>query len=247
MSSATVKLADIVKKQYSFKLKSYMGVFTTMIVLHGLAILFSLNGVGSMGTGMGSLSVNINYYSATIVVMFTMIWGFISAILISTKAYRYDDFSFVTNRLSSHLANGLFLLTMSVVGGLTAILSSFLLRVIVYLYHGSGFILADGIAQAPIEWVIGFIATTFNVLFLCVIGYFLGMIGQFHKSLKVVLPVAIIGLLFVNGGDGGAITQVVQFYFFESSFLLYSMKILLSISIVYVITVMSTKNMEVIR
>ena len=53
---------------------------------------------------------------------FTMIWAFIVGALITSKAYRYDDFSFVTSRLSAHLANIGYMVIVSSLGGLTAFL-----------------------------------------------------------------------------------------------------------------------------
>ena len=103
MSLSRTSLMEVVKRQYLFKLKSFIQVFMTLVVLQLLAMLFSFNGVGMMGSSNGSVEMDIQYYSADIVVVFTMLWAFITAILITTKAYRNDDFAFVTNRLSSNL------------------------------------------------------------------------------------------------------------------------------------------------
>ena len=133
MSLSRASLMEVVKKQYLFKLKSFIQVFMTLVVLQLLAMLFSFNGVGMMGSSNASVEMDIQYYSADIVVVFTMLWAFITAILITTKAYRNDDFAFVTNRLSSNLSNMLFLLTASILGGILAILSSYLMKVMMYL------------------------------------------------------------------------------------------------------------------
>lgn len=55
-----------------------------------------------------------------------------TGILITTKAVRYDDFTFVSNRLSSNLANILFLLTASAIGGAAAVTAGFLLKIIAF-------------------------------------------------------------------------------------------------------------------
>lgn len=132
MSLSKANLMDVVKRQYVFKLKSYIQVFMTLVVLQLLAILFSFNGAGMMGSSNASVEVDIQFYSADIVVVFTMLWAFITAILITTKAYRNDDFAFVTNRLSSNLSNMIFLLTASILGATLAILSSYLMKVMMY-------------------------------------------------------------------------------------------------------------------
>ena len=100
-----------VKKQYFFKLKANIDAFSSLVWIQLLAHLFSLGGVASMGMGGTNLSVDVKYYSADLVIGFTMLWAFVTAITITTKPYRNHDFTFVTNRLSSSLSNILFLLT----------------------------------------------------------------------------------------------------------------------------------------
>ena len=123
MSLKTINLAETVKKQFVFKLKANIDVFSSLVWIQLLAILFSLNGVASMGMGGTNLSVDVKYYSADLVIIFTMLWSFVTAITITTKPYRNHDFTFVSNRLSSSLSNILFLLTASFIGSITATLS----------------------------------------------------------------------------------------------------------------------------
>lgn len=135
MSFTQTSLVDVVRKQYAFKLKAYLLAFGTLVGLQLLAIFFSFGGVANMGTGSDDLEMNVTLYSADIVIVFTMLWAFITGILLTTKAYRYDDFAFVTNRVSSHLANALFLVTASIVGGMCAILCRFPLKVYIYYFE----------------------------------------------------------------------------------------------------------------
>src|SRR6185437_4463337 len=116
MSLVEVNLSKVVKRQFSFKLRAYVGVFASLIAMQILGIFFSFLGASSSYFGGSSVSVSYTYYSADIVVGATMLWGFISAILITTKANRYDDFAFVTNRLSSNLSNMIFLIVASIIG-----------------------------------------------------------------------------------------------------------------------------------
>lgn len=132
MSLTEVSLASVVIKQYKYKLKAYLGVFSSLVVLQILGVIFSFSGSGSMGTGAYGINVNISYYSADIVIFFTIIWGFISALLMTTRAYRDDDFVLITNRVSSNLSSIAFMLIASIAGGITAMLSGFLLKVLMY-------------------------------------------------------------------------------------------------------------------
>src|SRR6476660_9775510 len=131
MSLTKVNLAETVKKQYKFKLKANIDVFSSLVWIQLLAILFSLGGVASMGGGSVDLNFNVKYYSADLVVVFTMLWSFVTAITITTKPYRNHDFTFVSNRLSSSLSNILFLLTVSFIGSITATLAGNLVKLLV--------------------------------------------------------------------------------------------------------------------
>ena len=131
MSLKTINLAETVKKQFVFKLKANIDVFSSLVGIQLLAILFSLGGVGSMGMGGTNLSVDVKYYSADLVIVFTMLWSFVTAITITTKPYRNHDFTFVSNRLSSSLSNILFLLTASFIGSITAVLAGNLVKLLV--------------------------------------------------------------------------------------------------------------------
>ena len=66
MSLKTIDLAETVKKQFVFKLKANIDVFSSLVWIQLLAILFSLNGVASMGVGGTNLSVDVKYYSETV-------------------------------------------------------------------------------------------------------------------------------------------------------------------------------------
>ena len=138
MSLKTINLAETVKKQFVFKLKANIDVFSSLVGIQLLAILFSLGGVASMGMGGANLSVDVKYYSADLVIVFTMLWSFVTAITITTKPYRNHDFTFVSNRLSSSLSNILFLLTASFIGSITALLSGNLVKLLVSILFKQG-------------------------------------------------------------------------------------------------------------
>ena len=104
MSLTKVSLWEVVKKQLRFKLKSYRGMFTSLMILQIIGILFSLAGEGGGGgSSSNGFSYDMTYYSSNIMFALIMIWAFISAIIITTRAYRFDDYAFVANRLTSHV------------------------------------------------------------------------------------------------------------------------------------------------
>ena len=91
-----------------------------------------------MGMGGANLSVDVKYYSADLVIVFTMLWSFVTAITITTKPFRNHDFTFVSNRLSSSLSNILFLLTTSFIGSITALFSGNLVKLLVSVLFKQG-------------------------------------------------------------------------------------------------------------
>ncbi|MGO4886674.1 hypothetical protein ACJ2A9_02865 [Anaerobacillus sp. MEB173] len=247
MSLTKISLAEIVKKQYVYKLRAYHGVFTTLVVLQIIAILFSFNGVSSMGTSTEGIQINVHYYSADIVIIFTILWSFISAMLLTTQAYRDDDFAFVTNRVSSNLANISFLFTASIIGGLTAMLSTFLLKVLLYYLAEVQFIKDSITIASPNEFIIGFFVTVVYVFFFSAIGYLIGTLVQLHGIFAFVLPVVFFGMLFFDNSSGIAILIEWGYKFFakESLILLFLMKALISIVLLFLSSIILANRLGV--
>jgi hypothetical protein len=247
MSLTKVRMLDVVKKQYFYKLKAYIQVFMTLVILQLLAIFFSFNGTGMMGVGNGTIEIEVRYYSADIVVAFTMLWGFITAILITTKAYRNDDFAFVTNRVSSNLSNALFLLTASIIGGITAILSTYLMKVIMYFFVGDIFVKSTNAMVAPNELLVGILATIFYVFLFCALGYFVGTLVQISKIFIILLPALFFGSLFLaeTRGNAGIVQNVFEFIFMESSVPLFIVKIMIATGLLFFSAVILSNRMEV--
>lgn len=244
MSLSRISLQQIVKKQVSYKLRAYIQVFLSLVFIQALGILFSFNGVGMMGTSSNTFEIDVHFYSADIVVVFTMLWAFITAILITTQAYRNDDFALITNRLTSNLSNMLFLLTASLVGGLTALLSSHVIRILMYFMgHTEYFITPTGAS----EWIIGFIATILYVLLCSAIGYFFGTLVQLHKIFAVLLPIAFLGILILGAGtmNETIIHKVFEFIFEESSLALFMVKIGVLVALLFSGSALMSNRMEV--
>ena len=123
MYLADVKLRGVVKKQFLYKLKAHLSIFSSLFIIQVVGMLLSMNGSNSMGMSSNGYSLNISYYTGDIIIIFTMLWSFISAIIITTKAYQDDDFVFVSNRFSSNVNQYVFLIFASIIGGITSMLS----------------------------------------------------------------------------------------------------------------------------
>ena len=246
MSLKTINLAETVKKQFVFKLKANIDVFSSLVWIQLLAILFSLNGVASMGMGGTNLSVDVKYYSADLVIIFTMLWSFVTAITITTKPYRNHDFTFVSNRLSSSLSNILFLLTASFIGSITATLAGNLVKLLVsILFKQELFHFYTG----SLEFVLGIGVTIIYVFFLSSMGYLIGTLVQVSKGFIILIPVLFLGTIFLAASmhTEPLLIQIFQFYVFESSLLFFILKTLLTTVLFFVAAISLLNRMEVRR
>jgi hypothetical protein len=246
MSLKTINLAETVKKQFVFKLKANIDVFSSLVGIQLLAILFSLNGVGSMGMGGTNLSVDVKYYSSDLVIVFTMLWSFITAITITTKPYRNHDFTFVSNRLSSSLSNILFLLTASFIGSITALLSGSLVELLVSILFKQGLFHFNTGSQ---EFALGLGVSIIYVFFLSSIGYLIGTLVQVSKGFIILIPVLFLGSIFLAASmhKEPLLIQIFQFYVLESSLLLFILKTLLTTVLFFIAAISLLNRMEVRR
>jgi hypothetical protein len=232
MSLTSANMNVVVKRQYLFKLKANIDAFSSLIGIQVIALLFSLGGMGMSGSSSSYFTLTVRSYSADVVMAFTMIWGLVTAITITTRSYRNFDFTFVTNRLTSNLSNVLFLVTASLLGGVTSILSGYLVRVAGYFFLGHTLYSSE---MAVGELIIGVIAASLYILTASSIGYLFGTLAQVSKAFIIVIPALLIGFLFLDISFNPMPIQqeIYQFYFIESSFILFLIKILLTTAILF--------------
>lgn len=244
MSLARPNLMEMVKKQYVYKLSAYLDLYNRLVFLQILGILLSLSGVGGGGGG-GNSEVNVNFYfySADIVVGFSILWSFITAIIITTKPIQNGDFLFVTNRISSNLSNLFYLLTSCLIGAITAMLSSYLLKAIIYYFMGRHYVDIKGPMNAPTELLLGIFTTTLYLILFCSFGYFAGILARLRKGFIVVLLAVLIGTLF--WGKGSIIAIIFEFFFMESSLLLFLTKVVVTVVLLFACSIVLSNRMEV--
>ncbi len=241
-----VKLWDIVKKQTQYKLNAYLSVFSSLLFIQVVGILFSTNGSGNTSMGFNGGSINISFLTGDLIIIFTIIWALISAIIITTKASRNDDFIFISNRLSSNLSNILFLIIASIVGGVTSILSGILLKVILLFVLHDDYTLGTLISFQ--ELLLGMFVSFLYITLFAAIGYFVGMVTQISKWFGVLIPALLIGNSIVSanqGKDEFLVSEVVKFFAQESSLLLFLTKVSFTSSILFFFSVILSNKMEV--
>ena len=213
-----------------------------------IASLFTLGGVGTTSTSWDTTQITIHYYSSDLIIVFTLIWAFIMGITITQKAYRYSDFAFVSNRFTSNLSNLLFLLTASVVGGISAILVGNVLKVILFFYFGSENSMGGTLLTPPMELILGMFVTSLYILLLSSLGYFFGMLVQLHKGFFVFLLGLFLGIIIFgirSVEQTNIIGSMFMFFYKETSFLLFMVKTLLTAAILFSCTILISNRMEV--
>ncbi|MCM3568583.1 hypothetical protein [Neobacillus mesonae] len=247
MSLTKVSLPEMVKQQYAYKLKAYIQVFMSLVMIQVIAVLFSLGGTGMMGSGGGLIDLELHYYSADVVVAFTILWGFITAVLITTKAYRNDDFLFVTNRITSNFSNMLFLLTASIIGGVTAVLSTFLVKIMISLLKKDLYISGPADLASITDMLSGIFASILYIFLFCALGYLVGTLVQLNRLFAFVLPVVFIGGVFLDGmrGEGAIIQGLYRFFFTEPSIALFSIKVICTLALLFTGAFVLSNRMEV--
>lgn len=247
MYSADISTAEVVKKQISYKWRAYISVFTSLVVIQLLAVLFSLNGTGMSSSGGMNYNIQVDYYNADMIMIFTIFWGFMTALLLTTKAYREDDFAFVTNRTSGTLSTIIYLWIICSIAGFTASLSGYLLKVVVFLFTSQEILNSTGAGGTGI-YLMGLVSLILTIFMFAGFGYAAGMIVQWNKVFVILLPVLMIGLLFSLEKAGYSLDRFFfQFLFSEQNFWLFIMKSLAISTAAYVTAFLISNRLEVKR
>lgn len=241
-----VKLFDIVKKQFVYKLKAFISVFSSLVSIQVIGMILSMNGISNYYTSFNGQSLNVSIYNGNLIIIFTMIWAFISAIIMTTKAYRNDDFVFIANRLSSNISNMCFLLLASFVGGITAMLAGILLKVVMFFIVDEGNVMSTMISFQ--ELLLGMIVSMLYVLLFASLGYLIGMLVQVSKWFAVIIPALFFGYAFLGinkDGEAPLIVEIFTFYAMESSFGFFLLKVILAVCIFLFGSMILSNKMEV--
>lgn len=227
MSLAEISLGKAVKQQYGFKIRAYGNLFVSLMAVQLIALLFTAGGAtGMSGMGWDNIYIEVRYYSGTMIFVFTALWIAVNSFMLTLPLFRNIDFSFVTNRISSNLANIGFMITAAVAGGGTAALGSILLRNILYYLTESGSLIGANFMVAPGELFIGIVVGMLYLLLFSAVGYFVGALLQLHRSLYVLVPALLLGVLLYDAAyESALMLRLIEFFSLELSPLLFVLKI----------------------
>lgn len=234
-------LGKVVKAQVGFKMNAYMSSILSLILIQLVALFFSKDGSNSMETSMNNSSIQVNMVTNDLVFFLVIIWALIVGYLITTKAYRYDDFSFVTTRLSSNLANIIVLCLMSLFAGITTFLSNYLLRIILFLFGELDYLRSSGILDDPLSSILTIIVIIFLVLTIAAGGYLAGILIQNNKVFMILIPIFIVSIPLTKFGK-----MAIQYSFGNEYLLLTLIVKLISITVIFfALAVVSSNRLEV--
>ncbi|HEY5561082.1 MAG TPA: hypothetical protein VIK72_04860 [Clostridiaceae bacterium] len=245
---------DIAKKQYLFKLKTNFGLFFSLIIVQMFAILLTLSGMsGSTSTGGSGFDITISFISGNIVIVLTLIWALSISITMTSIKDINMDFTFVSNRLTSSCSNIGLLITLSFYAGIATALSSNLIRILYYYIYHSKNIVNEGFFISPKYILMNIISTVLYIILIISIGYFLGSLFQ-HNKVFIILFFAIpFGIIFglklfssnLNGTSIYFLTNIFNFYFKEGSLIIFAIKVLITVAVLFSIAVLLSKRLEV--
>ncbi|TQR18871.1 hypothetical protein [Psychrobacillus soli] len=236
-------LGEVVWTQLKFKMNAYLGAVVSLIFVQIIGLIVSMNGNSSTGSGVDNTSFTIITISSDVVFAFVGIWAVFVGKLFTTKAYRYDDFSFVATRLSSNLANFSVLCLMSIFAGVTTFLSNYILRVVLLLVSDVDYVKSVSIFEDPIGTIVNLSIMIILILTISAGGYLWGMLVQIHKAFTYLLILLIITLLVTKTGQ-----TILQYVFIENESIVFLIVKLIALSLVFfLLAILCSNRLEVRR
>ena len=246
MSLAEISPGRTVRQQYRFKLRVHANLFVSLAAVQVIALLFSAGGTGAIGMGWNNIHLQLKFFSGGVLFVFTALWIVVNSFALTLPLSRKIDFSLVTNRLSSNLANIAFLVTAAIAGGITAVLGLLLQRNILY-YTGAGELLLEAnFSVAPGELFTGMAVAVLYLLLFSAAGYFAGALIQMHRLLYVVVPALLLGALFYEAAhEFSRLLRVIDFFRLETLPSLFVLKCVLVALLLWAGAVLLSNRMEI--
>lgn len=246
MSLQEAKLLPIITRQYHYKLKTHANLLVGLAIAQVIGLALSLGGMASGNSSTSTLYMNVTYYTSNMILVYTLIWAFVVGILLSLKRISNLDFAFISNRLSSNLANVAHILTLSVLGGLTTAMGSILLRCIILFGRGSD-IVGTHFYVGPGDLLLTAFVIALYAAVLGMLGYLIGILVRCWRYLIVVLPALLIGILFLETRipEIRIILGAVDWLKDESSLGIFVLKILVVFGLAVAGSVIVSQRMEV--
>ncbi|KUO59480.1 MAG: hypothetical protein APF84_19440 [Gracilibacter sp. BRH_c7a] len=238
-------ILSVAMKQYRYKLRSYLELFSGLFIMQILGLVLSLGAVSSYSSSSNILRVSVMNYHSSIIMIFTFMWIFALSIILTTRQYRNLNYTFVANRLSSLTSDIGFILTSCILGGLTASLHGMLLRVIIYFSVDNGELLPSMFKPSPSILFTGITAAILYMMIIGAVGYLFGLLVQTNKLFAVLIPALFFAAIRMYIDP--YITDAVEFYIKESSLTLFAGKVIVTVFVFFLFSMITSTRMEVRR
>ncbi|MFC0015785.1 MULTISPECIES: hypothetical protein [Allobacillus] len=229
-----------------FKIQMNWHLFNILIGLLVFAVLTSTFGGSSSFSASEYGEADIDYVSSDLAFVFVLIWAFVVGWTLARPAFREMDFSFVSNRFTSHMSSILYIGFASVIGGLIGFFSIFLGKALYFLFYSTDSVI---IAQPYTikEIFIGAIVTISLAFLLATVGYFVGELVNWNQAFIFILPALIIGNIVLDTKIEGTlgIGQLVMIFSMETEWWVLFLKVLGFSILIYTIVMLFTRRMEV--
>lgn len=235
---------EAVKRQFSFKLKAYHNLVGTLFLFQVIALFFSFYGQSSSIT-IDYITITNHTYTADIIIAFTLLWIFTVSFYMTNRASKDMMFSFITNKLSNHMANSLYMVTLSALGAITSVLLGVVVRIGMMFYHGfDNLFTYETLSFSQLMLTI-FIVFLYHIL-LFSFGYVIGETIQLHRTFTLLVPLLLFGF-FIFTVNVFNEAYLFTFYIMESNIWLFIIKIISSVLIFWLIAIRVGKGLEVRR
>lgn len=240
MFLSNTTLGNVVINQVKFKLKAYMGAILSLVFAQIIGIIFSMNGTSTMGSGVNNIQVEVTTITLDALFVLVNIWALIVGNLLTTKAYRYDDFSFVATRLSSNIANIIFLCIVSTFAGITTFFANYILRSIYFLSGKSEYINSPGFLDDPLGSLLTIVVVTIVILVMTAGGYLAGLLIQNSKIFIFLIPVFYLSIIVTKTGQ-----SFLQLFFENESIMYLIVKLICVIISFFTVAILCSNRLEV--
>lgn len=248
MFSTQWSVNELAKRQFLFKLSGNGPIFSLLIVLQIISTVFMAGSATSTSTYMDEgnvLSFNFSTISNDGQVGLTMFWAFIIGFILTSAAQRNESFTFVTNRLTFQLANFYFFCAAALFGGVTTVLLGSVMKIIA-MFHVNTVMETNSLLSSPVDFFLQIFVMTAYTLLLMLAGYTLGSFIQYSKLFIMLFALVYITFTqytFFSIGDGS--DSVLHFFYGETSILLFTLKILLAVAVLFATSFWVTNRLEV--
>ncbi|MGE7838428.1 hypothetical protein [Viridibacillus arvi] len=201
MSLTNKTFAETLQVQVKFKLHAYLGMIVYLIMVQIVGILMSLMGPTGMSSVSSFIDINAEMYTPTVLIFLSNLWAFYVGLLMTRHDQRADIMPFVSTRIMSSIGDVVVLVALAVYAGITAMLSNYVVRIVILLKSNKHMLSDENMFSAPEVFIENLVAFIFFILCFAAVGYFLGMIAQKSKKVLFIIVAVFFSMLFTSFGQ----------------------------------------------